>query len=722
MDSPEGATPHRPLSASDPSEIRLVKIFPGNFDDQPRCELEHFSLDHDKPPGWFALSYTWGDPLKTSNIRLDGAEFPVTLNLHFFLQHMQVILLEIGKALPLKLSEPEYAMRAHRHKLVDMILKHRQGLPQGFPAVPERTMADFVRKHVDRLFRWEDLQGDRDLGSQDVAETFVYFWIDAVCINQRDLDEKNRQVSRIRHIYDRVPYVVIWLEDYSDPISEPQLATDLIREVYQMVRVVPTGRNDHHYFLLPTEVSAPDFVQDRVRAFESIVEVFQRQWFTRVWIIQEVMSAASPAVLIRFQAFEWGFLSAMIPSLVYELNPDSTHAPLLLRLRQAVRPLMGLTDVLRSYKKLRSTEVNPEGKEYSLVAIRLTKLLSDSAGSFQASDPRDRLYAFFGLLEWGDVQIPEQLQPNYKASVANIYWMIEIFMILFAKSLSPCAYSKRDMEGPSWVTDWRYCVKDDDAIEWPGSDLIHLDISDDLRHVKVDGHNLGKVIAVVPIPPASESSWRSKALSTGASGKEALTTAAGVLAVLKEMSTLRETCFSALQANNPNFPKRMFEREWRFFWPVLFGNEKLAKDRPSYDSWSIVSSRDGLPRRYNRDSKDTTLATILRQGGDVRDINVRDFVDWVPGIECLELCYAMDEISDRGGIAILSGGHLVTGVRIDDHIQLGDSVCLLAGMESPCILRPDGASHTLLGHMFQTSLRPDVLRDTTLLVERFDLI
>jgi hypothetical protein len=40
------------------------------------------------------------------------------------------------------------------------------------------------------------------------------FWIDAICINQSDLHEKNRQVRIMPHIYFRATAVLVWLGWY----------------------------------------------------------------------------------------------------------------------------------------------------------------------------------------------------------------------------------------------------------------------------------------------------------------------------------------------------------------------------------------------------------------------------------------------------------------------------------------------------------------------------
>ena len=41
----------------------------------------------------------------------------------------------------------------------------------------------------------------------------VLIWVDAFCINQADIREKNEQISPIREIYGGAKEVVVWLGD-----------------------------------------------------------------------------------------------------------------------------------------------------------------------------------------------------------------------------------------------------------------------------------------------------------------------------------------------------------------------------------------------------------------------------------------------------------------------------------------------------------------------------
>jgi hypothetical protein len=41
----------------------------------------------------------------------------------------------------------------------------------------------------------------------------VRLWIDAICINQADLDERKQQVQLMRDVYSGASRVVVWLRE-----------------------------------------------------------------------------------------------------------------------------------------------------------------------------------------------------------------------------------------------------------------------------------------------------------------------------------------------------------------------------------------------------------------------------------------------------------------------------------------------------------------------------
>lgn len=63
--------------------IRLLR-FSTTSPGTPSCTLDTVSLDN--PPGFYALSYTWGSPTRTESILCNGLEMKIAANLHQAIQ------------------------------------------------------------------------------------------------------------------------------------------------------------------------------------------------------------------------------------------------------------------------------------------------------------------------------------------------------------------------------------------------------------------------------------------------------------------------------------------------------------------------------------------------------------------------------------------------------------------------------------------------------------
>lgn len=110
----------------------------------------------------------------------------------------------------------------------------------------------------------------------------AYIWIDALCINQNDSDEKSRQVAAMRTFYSTADQVIVWLGKAGRYTPK---AVEYFREneAKAIKGSSPLSRGDvdalHHDGTL-----------------YGLVDVYSRQWSTRIWIKQEVWAARYVAV------------------------------------------------------------------------------------------------------------------------------------------------------------------------------------------------------------------------------------------------------------------------------------------------------------------------------------------------------------------------------------------------------------------------------------------
>ncbi|KAH7084171.1 heterokaryon incompatibility protein-domain-containing protein [Paraphoma chrysanthemicola] len=102
----------------------------------------------------------------------------------------------------------------------------------------------------------------------------LVIWIDAICINQQDLDERSRQVQFMRQLYSRAEIVRIWI---NEPHVDSQ--SDAVRAL-QNFDSVPKTADDLWHGLGPD----PSF-------WDPVAPLFRNNYWGRAWIQQEVLNA-----------------------------------------------------------------------------------------------------------------------------------------------------------------------------------------------------------------------------------------------------------------------------------------------------------------------------------------------------------------------------------------------------------------------------------------------
>ena len=121
-------------------------------------------------------------------------------------------------------------------------------------------------------------------------------WIDAICINQQDLDERGSQVQLMAKIYKFAERVVVWLgpeqENTKLAISTMQYLGRQV-EIFRTNSYVPSPNCKEVTWFSPEVVLPYDD-----QTYQSISNMLERSWFDRVWIIQEIQLAKPNAIML----------------------------------------------------------------------------------------------------------------------------------------------------------------------------------------------------------------------------------------------------------------------------------------------------------------------------------------------------------------------------------------------------------------------------------------
>jgi len=132
------------------------------------------------------------------------------------------------------------------------------------------------------------------------------FWIDALCINQLDVKERNHQVAQMHRIFGSAAVVLIWLGRGDDDT----------RSFARAVNERRWGLQDNLDDKL-LDIRTADGNLDR-SATQGALKVFKSTYWHRYWIVQEVVLAKEIRVMTGAHCFAWADMTA--PS---DLSPDA---------------------------------------------------------------------------------------------------------------------------------------------------------------------------------------------------------------------------------------------------------------------------------------------------------------------------------------------------------------------------------------------------------------
>lgn len=134
-------------------------------------------------------------------------------------------------------------------------------------------------------------------------------WADAICINQKDNIEKGYQVRQMDRIYGKCSQVCIWLGEAAD---NSNLAMDLLNSFDEACESEKLKSSiETLTFWNGLQPVAQRFFDDVefVLHFRALVYLICRNWFNRLWIVQEVVLSPVKMVFCGNKATNWATLS-----------------------------------------------------------------------------------------------------------------------------------------------------------------------------------------------------------------------------------------------------------------------------------------------------------------------------------------------------------------------------------------------------------------------------
>ncbi|KAF1816121.1 hypothetical protein P152DRAFT_504882 [Eremomyces bilateralis CBS 781.70] len=256
----------------------------------------------------------------------------------------------------------------------------------------------------------------------------ITLWVDAICINQANLKEKERQIPMMGMIYAASPLLNIWLGPEQD---DSDMAMD---ELWNLGSGSP-------YDKMPILSG---------RTLKALELLLSRPWWSRVWILQEVLFGAAGRKLgearVWCGSMNIPWLHVTIAAVRMQSHKDD--------MRQYF-PAIDNILVLESLRDQAGSRVTAAAGAASREAI--LELVSRFRG-FRSTDPRDKIYALLGMLFREAGRQFTEISPTYTATVEDVFTSFALYMLQGGSKLSILRQCHGHLiKGlPLWVPDWSF--------------------------------------------------------------------------------------------------------------------------------------------------------------------------------------------------------------------------------------------------------------------------
>jgi hypothetical protein len=276
------------------------------------------------------------------------------------------------------------------------------------------------------------------------ATTGVNLWIDSICINQDDNDEKSKQVPLMADIYSLANSTDVWLGPEGE---DSALAVEFLLELKEVLPTIvpPTGPNAT---LAELEV-ARRTAEAGTRKWVALNKLLNRPWFSRVWVIQEVVLSTG---YVQFIVGNHGIAWSDVIDVLEHLNRlDSVS--LIGSIPEGPIDALTMATFPLAWTQIRLSLVLASKRQNNDLSLEESMQF---ALTCQATNPRDKIYGLYGMAGVTDPEIAA----DYNKSVEDVFLQVTAYCITQNESLrllsdAGLAWKDRMPSLPSWVPNYQ---------------------------------------------------------------------------------------------------------------------------------------------------------------------------------------------------------------------------------------------------------------------------
>ena len=520
-------------------------------------------------------------------------------------------------------------------------------------------------------------------------------WVDQICINQMDLEERSQQVSLMSSIYSIAKRVVIWLGDADSsshqamtfvPVLYHNLCLHFESQGTDFLKNTPYGKR----------LEGTDFILPGMESplWTALTHLLKREWFQRVWVAQEATANSETIVYCGRDRIAWSILT----NLLHLLDTQTHVAQLLTRRRQASDSI----SFLKTLRAFASDDSEPRSQDLLTVIKAFSEQLS--------TDPRDRVFA---VLRFAKDFKGVSLAPNYALDVKDVFFDLASQCLKNDYGLEVLHYANMTDDGtkkelPSWVPDWRHQPQERTV----GSKMIRrlmftaassekaawaLEASN--RTLTVRGRQMGIVTdrgVLYPIKQYFDAFTEKDTIQMNSMINQALN---------HEFYEKAAAMTQGLAGNGRNGEDILCSVLTRDYWGVSCGLRKalsvmrLLRDFAA-SGHAMFKAYSALPRgsyiqQHFMDYEDPTVV----------DWHVEHFNHMYIVMAAAKDLANNGEVADLVFVQQLRGNRIVSTsmkllANVPEHTEQGDEVWIIYGCRTPFLLRPTEGGYLMVGECF----------------------
>lgn len=332
-------------------------------------------------------------------------------------------------------------------------------------------------------------------------------WVDAVCIDQTNNEEKSTQIMLMPRIYSEASRTIVY-------IGEDDENGNVVLDFFEKL-----GRTN--FSSLPSMSITPEWILEHdlpaqgAPLWYTLLEFWRRPWFRRTWVVQEFIMAKDVLIVCGDRSVKWKDLSSAMEKVIeynlldwglfleidFQKEKEEAFAGsmcmrLMFDIKKSTRIGPLIANTVRSFSERDESSLReldegswskfPYVKDLVMtlrsepgIAQDMTGILEDTIENMlglmgapqtgikldlvnlfpmfdytEASVPRDRLFALLGLCKDGE---DEGFRPNYDEPIESVllrYTRTFIkngqgLAVLYAAGIGP-----EESQLPSWVPNW----------------------------------------------------------------------------------------------------------------------------------------------------------------------------------------------------------------------------------------------------------------------------